>query len=478
MSSSCVLAQRLNAVAHAYSGRTYYCADGKNVTYGAMAKNARAIASRISSAPWVRLSAPLALSLSRPSGWVDATWACINAGVSLAFMPHCDDPQTMRRLLTEIDAPILVTDNDALASQSFAIHWNELCSAGPAESGSDAPAQGPGAAAGSAAFLLLTSGTTGESRWVECRYAQCARAIAAMVEAGALQHAAGETVFLSCPPFHSYGLSALLEYTFVGGTLIFPDGSSPLGPVAEVLRGAISQHVSALEGVPHFYDQLAAVAAKARLPRLRHIGYGGGAINRQSIGRLREVWAPTTVSVRYGLTETPSVVAHKVYGPEHREDWGSSGRVLPNYRVEIQDDNGRPLRRGKTGEVVIESDCLGRYLGAPPQKSFATGDLAYFDSNDELFIVGRRSAFLKNRGFRLSPERIESVAVGLAGVEDCRASMRDGRLVAEIVIGHGGLAIEAVRRHLAERLPSHAVPDVITTVASVPRTPSGKIRRY
>ena len=138
-----------------------------------------------------------------------------------------------------------------------------------------------------------------------------------------------------------------------------------------------------------------------------------------------------------------------------------------------------PRRAGARERIVLCGENLGTYLGAARQDSFRTGDLGYLGPGGELFVTGRKAVFLKNRGFRVSPERIESMLMAMNGIRDVRVLMRDSRLVAELVTrGDGTPPRHGVIDYLAERLPAYCVPDRISVVARIPRTPSGKIRRF
>jgi acyl-CoA synthetase (AMP-forming)/AMP-acid ligase II len=132
-----------------------------------------------------------------------------------------------------------------------------------------------------------------------------------------------------------------------------------------------------------------------------------------------------------GLTETPSVVSHKIFRPPYLDSWKSSGQLIPAYQIEIVDEQGRKLGPRQEGEIVVRGESLGRYRGQD-REDLRTGDFGFLDEADELFIVGRKSSYLKHRGFRLSPELIESVVGLVEGVHDCRALTVDAKLIVEV----------------------------------------------
>ncbi|MEO1087340.1 MAG: fatty acid--CoA ligase family protein, partial [Acidobacteriota bacterium] len=182
---------------------------------------------------------------------------------------------------------------------------------------------------------------------------------------------------------------------------------------------------------------------------------------------------------RYGMTETPSIVSGMTFHPPYDDDWSSSGRVLPVWELRIVDGAGRPLSDGEEGEIQLRGPGLAwPYYGESETEDafFATGDLGVL-SDGRLSISGRKSLFIKNGGYRISPEEVEAVLRRHDAVADVRVSMgRDG-LTAEWVPRGDELPAQALREFAAERLPAYAVPKNLVKRAEIPRTASGKIRR-
>lgn len=121
----------------------------------------------------------------------------------------------------------------------------------------------------------------------------------------------------------------------------------------------------------------------------------------------------------YGLTETSPVVA-----AEHKTctRTGSIGRLFPSFEGRI--DN--PNEKGE-GELVVKGPCvmLGYYGNKEATNEvlkdgwFYTGDLAYFDKDDYIFITGRKKdvIVLKN-GKNIYPEETESLLNEIEGVKE------------------------------------------------------------
>jgi acyl-coenzyme A synthetase/AMP-(fatty) acid ligase len=426
------------------------------------------VAAYISRSALVAERNAVAVAIDDPTSMIYAIWGAVLTGVSVVLMPLVKDAATIERALSDAGAAMLLTDSDEQSGDAW--HAN-VCDALRTPHLPQQPAR---LASARPAFLFQTSGTSGEPKWVCCEFDKCARAVHAMLRGGALDHAKGSTVFLTPPLNHSYGLSSFFEYSAAAGTIVFPPNRSPFGPAGD-LQHPGEHSINALEGVPYFYSQLAKLRSRVRMPALRHIGLGGGPLDPTVVEQLLTAFPNVTVSVRYGLTETPSVVAHKVFRPPYQDDWRSSGRVVDAYSLRIE-NAGRACGRNEEGEIIVSGDCVANYHGQPTAE-LRTGDLGYLTDNDELVVVGRRSSYLKHRGFRISPELVESAIAQFPGVRDCRLVVKDSTLVAEVVCD-GEVSWAEIPAFASVRLPAHAVPERIERVASIARTASGKIKRH
>lgn len=403
-------------------------------------------------------------------------WASQAASCTLALLPVVRDPDEVRACMAQVGAERLVTDVDDLAELAASTAGTTR---GDLPSPSDGASSGESAGESRGAFLLQTSGTTGTGKWVAVRERQVMTVLEAMDDAGALRHAEDQVVYLTPALSHSYGLSTYFEYIKAGSAVVFPRGTSPLGPAGELRAPELGGRVTAIEGVSDFYAQLSRLLGRIKLPALRHVGFGGGKIDADALTRFREAFPTLTYSIRYGMTETPSIVSGMTFRPPYEDDWSCSGRVLPVWELRIVDGAGRPLGEGEEGEIQLRGPCLAwPYYGeqAAGDAFFSTGDLGVL-TGGRLSIRGRKSLFIKHGGYRISPEEVEAVLRRFDSVSDVRVLMGEDGLTAEVVGEHGELPMQALREFAAERLPAYAVPKNLVRREEIPRTASGKIRR-
>jgi acyl-CoA synthetase (AMP-forming)/AMP-acid ligase II len=444
--------------------------DGKPVSNGEAHGDALALAAGLRD----RLGegAVVAVSFEDPYELHRLIWGALAAGCCLAFLPSSTHAETVKGWMDEVGAVHLLTDVAGLLDLGFAFSMDEIvCDTMRKRLSGQVKIPG---------FLLRTSGTTGRGKWVAVSEHHYRAVLNAMRGTGALRHAEDQTVFLTPPLSHSYGLSALLEYVCAGSAVVFPRGDSPLGPAGELREEELAARITAIEGVSHFYGQLVRLLRRIRLGALRHIGFGGGAIDPGAVERLREAFPGLTCSVRYGLTETPSIVSGMVFAPPYEDDWTCSGPVLPVWDLRILDGEGQELGEGEEGEIHLRGPGLAwPYFGEPEAGDafFPTGDLGFLRGG-RLYIRGRKSFFLKRDGYRFSPEEVEAVIRRSPGVLDARVAMGEGGLTAEVVFEGEELPKQDLRTFVAEHLPAYAVPQVVRRVEEIPRTASGKILRH
>ena len=101
-----------------------------------------------------------------------------------------------------------------------------------------------------------------------------------------------------------------------------------------------------------------------------------------------------------------------------------------------------------------------------------TGDTMLQDDDGHFFFVGRNDDIITSSGYRIGPFDVESVVMEHPAVAE----------VAVIVLKQGVAGTEALKaeiQHMVRQcLSTHSYPREIDFVATLPKTPSGKIQRF
>ncbi len=172
----------------------------------------------------------------------------------------------------------------------------------------------------------------------------------------------------------------------------------------------------------------------------------------------------------------------------------SNGFPLEHNELRIVDDQGRVLPERHVGRLHFRSpSTLREYWGNPeatraikdPEGWVDSGDLGYL-ADGQLYLAGRRKDIILKAGRNLYPQDVEALASSVEGVrQGCVAAfgLPDPATGTELLV----VVCEARKppRDLADRVRTKVAqglgvpPDRVLIVPphSVPKTPSGKVRR-
>jgi acyl-coenzyme A synthetase/AMP-(fatty) acid ligase len=105
------------------------------------------------------------------------------------------------------------------------------------------------------------------------------------------------------------------------------------------------------------------------------------------------------------------------------------------------------------------------------------------DEDGYLFIVGRKSEIIKSGSYRIGPREIEEALVALADVADAAVVGRPDEIMGEVPVAFvvprtpGTCSPDVLLEELRRSLPRHKLPREVFLVETLPRTPTGKLRR-
>lgn len=180
---------------------------------------------------------------------------------------------------------------------------------------------------------------------------------------------------------------------------------------------------------------------------------------------------------------------------------GSMGKPMPGIEIRLiksHDNNQLEFadQPGDIGEIAIRSgwpsmfrDYLGdhdKYQRCFIDNWYLSGDLASCDADGYYWFVGRTDDVIKSSGHLIGPFEVESVLMehpavlesAVIGIPDPVA----GELVKAFVVLKSGITGDeelqlAIMAHARKRLGVAVAPRVISFIADLPKTRSGKIMR-
>jgi acyl-CoA synthetase (AMP-forming)/AMP-acid ligase II len=341
------------------------------------------------------------------------------------------------------------------------------------------------------AFMLYTSGTTGRPKGVELSLRSCLWVVAACW-APIVGLGPADTVLSALPLYHSYALDLCVLGIAATGACerILPRFSSDR--VVDLLA---TGDYTVLPGVPTTFSYLVqCVGRRGGAPHHRlRVAVSAGAILPAAVNQTFEEAFGTTLLDGYGITETSTMVT--MNWPHGTRPYGSCGLPLPGLAVRLVDPvSGTDAAPGGEGELWVHGPNVMRgYHGKPEQTAdalvdgwYRTGDLARADAHGYLTISGRTKEMIIRGGENIYPAEIENALLDAAGIADAAVVGAPHPDLGEVPVAFvvadpaaaGAPDPEALREHCRRRLAWFKVPDAFHLADTIPRTGSGKIKRF
>lgn len=193
----------------------------------------------------------------------------------------------------------------------------------------------------------------------------------------------------------------------------------------------------------------------------------------------------------YGGTESNLVAYSR---PDDQPPRGSCGRPSPYFEIAIQDEEGNCCLPGEAGEICVRprfpSTTMNGYFGVPEKTVevtadcwFHTGDRGMIDADGFLFFLDRLKDAIRRRGENISSFEIERIlnshpAVAESAVIPVPAQLGEDEVKAVLVFKpDSSVSEEEIFQFSAANMPYFMVPRYIEVRTELPRTPTMKIKK-
>lgn len=339
------------------------------------------------------------------------------------------------------------------------------------------------------ACLIYTSGSTGEPKGVMSDHSNVDFASSSIITY--LESRTDDIVLSVLPLSFDYGLYQLLMTIKVGATLVLE--RSFMYP-ALILQRIQEERPTGFPGVPTVFAMLLQLDLSAfDLSSLRYITNTAATLSPSKILELQAAFPGVTLYSMYGLTETKRTL----YLPPSQLSTrpGSVGIAIPGTEAWIEDESGRRLGPGETGELVVrgrhvmrgyweapEATALRFRIGPiPGERLCYSGDLFRMDEEGFFYFISRKDDIIKCRGEKVAPKEVENVLHMLPGVTAVVVGVPDptaGEVVKAFIVSNGiPLSESQVIAHCRAHLEDFMVPKYVEFRAELPMTSSGKISK-
>jgi acyl-CoA synthetase (AMP-forming)/AMP-acid ligase II len=356
---------------------------------------------------------------------------------------------------------------------------------------SESSADEPTATAGPSdiAYLMYTSGTTGEPKGVMISHA-------AMVEATRmLSHEAGvsstDKALIVMPLFHLGGKIEQMNFNLMGAEVVLKAAFD----AEDILDTIEKERVTAAHFAPAMIQRLLDVLETKPydVSTLRCVHYASAPMPGPLLRRALDRMGPVFVQV-YGMTECliGTILKsheHLVSSPEGERRLRSAGQPLLGNEVKIVREDGTACHTGEIGEILFRSPTImSGYWNKPELTAEAirdgwihTQDLGFVDGSKFVYVVDRKRDMIISGGENIYSWEVEEALRAHPDVADVAViavpdevwgesvkacvQMRPGRSASELEL------IDYTRSKIA----SYKKPRSIDFVQSLPRLFNGKI---
>jgi nonribosomal peptide synthetase protein VioO len=347
------------------------------------------------------------------------------------------------------------------------------------------------------AYILFTSGSTGEPKPVMTSRGAIAATIRSLPELFGLTP--DDRVLQFAALNWDTCFEEILPALTTGACLVFHDDAYT-GSFPRFLRMIESEQITVLDLPTAYWHELVNYLLEegAPLPEcVRLVIIGGEAVNPARLADWCTLYTEHARLINtYGCTET-TLITHAVdlCGPLAMSPgtaWDSTSRVpigrpLPHV-VEHITDSGELLIGGPSlamGYRGLPQATNARFVTIGPDRFFRTGDRVSRMPDGTLVHEGRIDDEVKIRGVRVDPAEVEAhiaghpavSAVVVTGVRVADHTALAAYIVPRPLVGTAGLDARIID-YLRDRVPAHLIPSRIYVVADLVYTASGKVDRH
>ena len=340
-------------------------------------------------------------------------------------------------------------------------------------------------------WFFYTSGTTGRPKAAVLTHGQMGFVVTnhlADLLPGITEDDAGIVV---APLSHGAGLHQLVMIARGASTILLP---AERLDIAEAWRLIELHRVTSLFTVPTILKMMVEHPALGlhNHSSLKHVIYAGSPMYREDQKTALARLGPVIVQY-FGLGEVTGNITVLPARLHSLDDGvariGTCGLARTGMLIEIQDDEGRPLPAGTTGEIcVIGLAVFAGYYNNPEANArafrngwFRTGDLGHTDAAGFVYITGRASDMYISGGSNIYPLEIEEKILTHPDVAEVAVlGMPDrtwGEIGVAVCVPRPGRQLDEmeVLSFLAPKVSRYKLPRRVLVWEALPKSGYGKI---
>ena len=426
------------------------------------------------------------ICLERSEEMVAGILGTLQAGAAYVPLDPAYPKQRLALVLQDAAAPILLTQRKLIGelpeTQARTLCVEDLAQENLADA---ATAPFPAPAATDLAYVLYTSGSTGQPKGVAVEHRSAVALVCWARDVFSAEDLDGVLFGTSiCFDLSIFEMFVPLSW---GGKIILAENAIALPTLPA------RNEVRLINTVPSAIRELLRINGVP--PSVRVINLAGEPLATTLVDEIYKQTSAAKVFDLYGPTETTT---YSTFTLRKSGEPATIGRPLANEQVYLLDEKLRPVPVGTAGDLYIGGAGLARgYLNRPQltaerfvphpfkpgERVYKTGDLARWREDGNLIFLGRADQQVKIRGFRIELGEIEAVLKSYSDVRDAVVVARDTdggdkRLAAYVVLQQGSsITADDLRKAVKQKLPAYMTPASVVFLTALPLTPNGKVDR-
>lgn len=331
-------------------------------------------------------------------------------------------------------------------------------------------------------LVILTSGSTGAPKGAPRDGAVSMSLPAGFVSKIPIR--GSDTVLMSAPAFHGWGLLATMVCLLTGATVVMDRRFR----APESLSLLVEHRCTAMMVVPtmlrRFMDLDEEQLRRIDHGRLRMIASGGAKLDASLVLAVAERFGPVLHNL-YGATEASYVTI--ATPADLAAEPTTAGRPPLGVEVAIIRDGAR-VPTGESGQIFVRSGSqISKYTNGTSKETLNgmlnTGDTGRLDAAGRLFVEGRSDGMIISGGENVFPEEVE-LALGkhpdIVDAAVVAVSDEDfGQRLRAFVVPRDGADVAAadVKTYIGTELSRSRVPRDVIVVPDLPRGAQGKVTK-
>ncbi len=325
-----------------------------------------------------------------------------------------------------------------------------------------------------AAYAIYTSGTTGNPKGVLHEYGNLQRAIGSITISGEVPFDGRDRLATLAPMnFVATIIVILVALSVFEGKNYIVSYATIKNPRA-LMTFFLTKRITITFLTPSYVRKLGSNTG----PFLRMLFVGSEPANNLSNKNLRliNIYAASESGFAVGLFEIDK--AYEVC---------PIGRPQIETELHLIGGDGQEVPENEMGELCFVNPYVRGYINLPEETARAfrdglyhTGDLARYDENGNLLLLGRTGDMIKINGNRIEPAEIEAAVKQALGIDWCAArgfEEDEKSYLCAYYTADVKFDPAALREELLKRLPYYMIPSYFMKIDEVPLKDNGKLDR-